>query len=427
MSWKFSFLLIALLSFDQLMAQPDISSMYEEGRYEEVIAQATKSLDQNDTFQALYYLKALSESHLGRTGRAIHTAEQGRVVHASDVRLGRLLARLYLEAGNYPKAEIHYSWLVKLDSLDQTSWLKLAEIAYFRQHYSHARNALERVLHMDSLNMDALVLMGDILQKQHAAEALPYLERVARHYPENQKAAYTLANWYVQEGRPEKAISVCHKILSSDSTNVRFNKLMGYSMYKSGDHFQAVPYFEKAVALGDESAFCFKFLGISRYLSVDMEGAADALRWASDRDSLDAEIHFFLGASLVHTADKTGAMGHMDRALELLEPDGSVVSRIYAEQANLKRLEESYLEAYALYSRAWEADSTNLMALYLRASIQDNSLHNHDHALEDYRFFLEQLDRQPSAVKGDNAIPTIRSIVEDRITTLKEERFFLDR
>jgi len=420
-------LIPVLLCSLPLAAQPDISSLYEMGRYEKVVELVTQTLERNDTSSALYLLKALSESHLGQPVAAIQTAEQGLARHGNEDRLSRLLARLYYEAGYYPDARDRYLLLVGSDSLDKPSWLKLAEIGTFRQEYGPARDALDRVLAMDSLNADALVMKAELLQRLDSPDAVKYLERVGRNYPDNQKAAYSLANLYIRDGHPESAIPVCERILETDTANIRFTRLLGYALYKSGDHFRAARVLEKAASLGDSTAFCHKFMGISKYLNVDMGGAVKALRYAAGRDSLDAETHFFLGASLAQCADKSGAMDHMDRALELLEPDAAVVSRIYAEQGNLKRLQESYMEACSLYSLAWEADSTNLMALYFRASILDNSLHCHDRALEDYRFFIEQLDRQPQAASKDKGIPTIREIVENRIISLEEERFFRDR
>jgi hypothetical protein len=61
------------------------------------------------------------------------------------------------------------------------------------------------------------------------------------------------------------------------------------------------------------------------------------------------------------------------------------------------------------------------------ASILDNSLHRSREALADYQRFIDYLEKLPEAVNRNEQIPTIRSIVEDRIIALKEELFFLDQ
>lgn len=109
-----------------------------------------------------------------------------------------------------------------------------------------------------------------------------------------------------------------------------------------------------------------------------------------------------------------------------MQPDPSIVSRIYSEQGNLKRLEMDYKTAYDLYDNAWKADSSNVISLYFMASILDNSLHLSKKALVDYQRYIDALDRLPEKVKGSSQGVSIRAIVEDRIVTLKEELFFRD-
>ena len=140
---------------------------------------------------------------------------------------------------------------------------------------------------------------------------------------------------------------------------------------------------------------------------------------------MDAEVHFFLGASLATTREKSRAMEHLNTSLKLMQPDPSVVSRIYSEQGNIKRLEMEYEEAYTYYEKAWNIDSTNVMALYLMASILDNSMHKSKEALADYERYIEALDQLPEKEESGQGV-SIRAIVEDRIITLKEELFFRD-
>jgi Tfp pilus assembly protein PilF len=64
--------------------------------------------------------------------------------------------------GDYLKAQETYRHLVKIDSADISSWLKLAEIGNFSQQYDEAHVALQKVLNIDSLNLQGLMLMGEL-------------------------------------------------------------------------------------------------------------------------------------------------------------------------------------------------------------------------------------------------------------------------
>jgi tetratricopeptide (TPR) repeat protein len=424
---RFLFLAIYLLfsSWHVVFAQEELSVLYYSGNYQEVIEASAAQIAGGDTSFNTFYLKALSEAQLGQSPEAIETLELALSLHPRDRRISRMLAGQYFDAGDYPRARDGYNELVAGDSTDVSSWLKLAEMASFRQQYNEAIDALNQVLAIDSMNLGSLMMMGDILNRHNNTGAVIYYKRAYGLYPDNQKAAYALGNWYIQSKEALKAIPICEHMLEIDTTSIRFSKLLAYAYYKIGEPTPAVRFFEYANELGDSTAFAFKFKGISHYLRTDFTAAIGALEYAVEKDTMDAEVHFFLGACLATTTSKKEAMWHLNKSLEIMQPDPSVVSRIYSEQGNIKRLEMKYEEAYELYNNAWEADSTNVISLYFMASILDNSMHKPAEALVDYQRFIDALDRLPEKEEGDQGV-SIRAIVEDRIITLKEEQFFRD-
>ena len=416
-----------LLTSLTLFAQENILDLYYSGNYTRVIEESSGAISQGDTAYNTHYLKALSEIQLGQTAEAINTLEQARELFQDRPGIPRMLAGQYYDAGYYVKAWNSYLKLVEADSTDVSSWMKMADIASFRQHYNQAIHALEVVLYIDSLNLSSLMMMGEILNRHNNSGAIIYYERAYRHYPDNQKAAYALGNLLIQSKKAWETIPICEHILEIDSTSIKFRKLYGYTFYKIGEPHHAVPQFEYANIFGDSTAFTFKFKGISQYLTVDFASAIESLQIAAKKDSMDAEVYFFLGASLATTTMKKEAMDHLNKSLELMEPDPIVTSRIYSEQGNIKRLETKYEEAYSLYNKAWDADSSNLMALYFMASILDNSMHLSEEALVDYQRYIDHVDRLPEKKEKNSQTISIRTIVEDRIIALKEELFFLDQ
>jgi tetratricopeptide (TPR) repeat protein len=414
-----------LISAHASFAQENLTELYYAGNYTEVATRSGELIESGDTAVNTFYLKALSESQLGQTRASILSLEQGMALHPENNRLLRMLAAQYFDAGDYVRSKRCYASLVEEDSTDVSSWLKLADIASFRQHNKEAIDALNQVLWIDSINLAGLMKMGEILNRHNNSGAIIYYRKAYQLYPDNQKAAYALGNLNIQAKESWKTIPICEHMLSIDTTSVKFSKLLGYTYYKMGEPANAVRYFEYTNQLGDSTAFTFKFKGISHYLRVDFKAAITSLELAREKDTLDAEVHFFLGASLATTTMKKEAMYHLDKSLALMQPDPSIVSRIYSEQGNIKRLEMEYEWAYKLYDQAWESDSTNVMALYFMASILDNSMHKSKEALVDYQRYIDALDRQPEKENSNQGV-SVRAIVEDRIVTLKEELFFKD-
>lgn len=399
--------------------------LYYSGDYRNVLEQTGALIESGDTAFSTFYLQVLSEAQLGQTAKAIETLELALASHPDDARLIRMLARQLFDAGYYVKARNVYAKLVQADRLDVGSWLKLAEIASFRQHDDQVIKALNQVLLIDSLNLTGLMKMGDILNKHKHDGAISYYEKAYSLYPDNQQAAFALGNLYIQAQEAWLTVPICEHILSIDTTSIKFSKLLAYAYYKMGEPVDGARYFEYANLLGDSSTFSFKFKGICHYLSLDFDAAIQSLQIAEVKDTLDAEIYFFLGSSMATGKEKEVAMAHLNKSLRLMQPDPKISSRIFSEQGNLKRLEMEYEEAYALYEQAWNTDSSNVMSLYFMASILDNSMHKSREALVDYQHYLDALDRMPEKEETSQGV-SVRAIVEDRIIDLNEELFFLD-
>lgn len=416
--------LFIILAFP-LQAQDRLSEFYYAGDYTRVIEESAGLLDQGDSSLAIFRVKALAEIQLGRTAEAVATLEAAAGTHPDDPGLQRMLAGQYFEAGNFIRAKDTYSELVAQDSSDISSWMKLAEMAAFRQQYPEAIDALNRVLALDTMNLESLMKMGEILDRFNNTGSVVFYRRAWSYYPDNQKAAYAYANELVRQKKSVEAIPVCDSMLSRDSTSIKFLKLKAYAHYKCGEAFPAIICFNSACSQGDSSVFTFKYRGICQFLVSDFSGSISSLELAAVKDSTDAEIRFFLGSSLATTTRKEEAMQHLDRSLKLMQPDPSVVGRIHAEQGNIKRLQSDYDRALEYYEMAWEADSTNPMYLYFQASILDNSMHRSGEALVLYRQYAEQVS-SPDGEKRNGQTVSILTIVMDRIEMLQEELFFRD-
>jgi tetratricopeptide (TPR) repeat protein len=158
-------LLFLLLLLIPVRAQEDLNALYFSGDYERLIHETGAVLDRGDSALEVFSLKARAENQLGRTGDAIQTLEAARALYPEDVSLMRMLAVRYQEAGNMVRAREEYQRIRIRDSLDLSTWLQLARIASFRQDYQVAVHHLQKVLTLDSVNLDGLMLMGESMER----------------------------------------------------------------------------------------------------------------------------------------------------------------------------------------------------------------------------------------------------------------------
>ncbi|MEA3463239.1 MAG: hypothetical protein U9R49_15250, partial [Bacteroidota bacterium] len=206
--------ILTLIPRTALKAQANLMDLYYSGNYQEVIAGSGNLIASGDTAFNTFYLKALSEAQLELVPQAIETLKSALLLYPGDQRLSRMLSGQYYDAGDYVQARKGFQELVAWDSTDVSSWLKLAEMASFRQQFDEAIEALNQVLVIDSMNLGSLMMMGDILNRHNNSGAVIYYERAYRLYPENQKAAYALGNWYIQSKEAWRTIPICQDMLA---------------------------------------------------------------------------------------------------------------------------------------------------------------------------------------------------------------------
>ena len=161
---------LVLSSWLVVFAQEDLSALYYSGNYQEVIEASAAQIAGGDTSFNTFYLKALSEAQLGQSPEAIETLELALSLHPRDRRISRMLAGQYFDAGDYPRARDGYNELVAGDSTDVSSWLKLAEMASFRQQYNEAISCAYTAIELNPDDHYPYNVLGAIYVKQGEAE-----------------------------------------------------------------------------------------------------------------------------------------------------------------------------------------------------------------------------------------------------------------
>jgi predicted Zn-dependent protease len=134
------------------VAQEDLFLLYTAGAFEKVIDQASVEIESGKASGDEYYLKSLAELQLGRPEQSLRTLEMGVASMPGDRRLVRMKAEQHFDLDDYAGAWSQYEILVRSDSSDLASWLKLAEISMNRQHFHRTVLLLDQLLSPDSVN-----------------------------------------------------------------------------------------------------------------------------------------------------------------------------------------------------------------------------------------------------------------------------------
>jgi tetratricopeptide (TPR) repeat protein len=157
---------------------------------------------------------------------AIQYLTQMNVSASSDVNSINTLGYAYFMAEQYKEAQLQYSRVLILDSLNFTANRYSALLS---KHFKNYRSQLfyyQRLLRIQPLNAGLHKLTGDtyIYLKQPDSALIYYAKAYAFH-PTNETIAYTYADNLVDKRLYESADKVTSSFLARDSTNVLIMKL----------------------------------------------------------------------------------------------------------------------------------------------------------------------------------------------------------
>jgi tetratricopeptide (TPR) repeat protein len=115
---------------------------------------------------------------------------------------------VYDQQGEITRAISEYRRALKYDSTSASIYLALAEDYFALKLYEDALSHLYTGLNYDTLNIDILQFLSDLLLRTHQADsAIHYLNRLVTHYPEESQYHHNLATLYLRLNRVDEAIA----------------------------------------------------------------------------------------------------------------------------------------------------------------------------------------------------------------------------
>ena len=138
----------------------------------------------------------------------------------------------------FDKAVTVLEEILKGDKDNSEAWRVLAQIHWNHQNLpDKAYDELIEALRCDPKNIWALILMGNLLSKEHndKEHAKEYYDKVLEYYPDNALAINNLAGTYMQQSEFDKAIPCFKRALALDSKSVNSYYGLGLCYYRTGE------------------------------------------------------------------------------------------------------------------------------------------------------------------------------------------------
>lgn len=246
--------------------------------------------------------------------------------------------------GQYEMAESEFKTALKLDPLNASAWLELANIYDATGRNGRAQPLYRTAMELRNDDWATLNKLGvSYFTKAQYQEAEPYFLEVVQLRPDSAKAYSNLGGLYLKMGRFEDAAVQLQKSISIEQTAAGWSNL-GASYYFAGRYPDAIMPFEKATGLSPaNSALWGNLADAYRWTPSEAAKAPDTYRHALDliRNEIavndrDPQLHAKAATWWAALGEKEKAVAEIAQALSLAPQNATVQFRaaLVYEQAH---------------------------------------------------------------------------------------------
>ena len=289
-------------------------------------------------------------------------------------------------------------------------------LAYSRMNaWQQGIQAGKAVLQMDSIPA-VLSIVGDGFRMlEQPDSALYYYRRSLAYRPGNAGVVSKVVGILIDAKDYDGAIAEADAFLEISPDNTTVAPLKGLAHYRKGDYEGAVQVFQRQEDIVNDIYQIHYSLGQSYWRTKVIYRAEQELQAAWQADSSDVNLAYYIAAVKAenYRPFREEIKPWLDKALEMLEPDPSLMSRIHQQYGlGYYRTTSSWDDAIVHYKEAYRYNPKFISALSTIAYCYE--------AKKDYRQALAWYEKFLAVAKQDSRAYEFAS---QRVAYIKSELF----
>lgn len=210
-------------------------------------------LKQDPTNQAVAQVAVEQLVNMDRTEDALALLNETLQVSPSEG-LYRLRGIIHRAEGKEDEALEDFSKALAMQPKDPVSLLQRAEISLGRGDTQAAKRDLAEAIRVEPRVADSVAAVRVrcyiAVEEGRLADAINDMKLIVQASPEDTFWELQLANLYLQDKRPRKAIELTSNILQRDPENVSALRTRADTLLGLGDHAAAIKDYERAIEIG---------------------------------------------------------------------------------------------------------------------------------------------------------------------------------
>ncbi len=343
---------------------------------------------QSERSQALKearYLKSIF-----KTDEAIERLSAFVTPDSFDEEILSELADCHFQNGDYESAAGTYFLLTSKFPQNILYRVRQMQTFYRMKAFVQSAEAGKAVLRLDTIPAIAALVGDSFNQADMPDSALTYYRLSLSIKPLDESVVSKASRILLSRRDYDGAIAMTNEYLALDPDNFTIAPIKGLAHYSKNEYSHAVDVFERQEKLGNDSYAVHYYLGQSYWHTEVMYRAREELLAAWQIDSSDVNLAYSIAAvnSDSHLPFNKDVKPWLDKAMEMLQPDPAMLSRIHQQYGLAEYVKMNWNEAIAHYKEAYRYNPRFISALSTIAYCYEQKK-DYKAALEWYEKYLK--------------------------------------
>lgn len=343
---------------------------------------------QSERSQALKearYLKSIF-----KTDEAIERLSAFVTPDSFDEEILSELADCHFQNGDYESAAGTYFLLTSKFPQNILYKVRQMQTFYRMKAFAQSAEAGKAVLRLDTIPAIAALVGDSFNQADMPDSALRYYRLSLSIKPLNESVVSKASRILLSRRDYDGAIEMTNEYLALDPDNFTIAPVKGLAHYSKNEYSPAIDVFERQEKLGNDSYAVHYYLGQSYWHTEVMYRAREELLAAWQIDSSDVNLAYSIAAvnSDSYLPFNKDVKPWLDKAMEMLQPDPAMLSRIHQQYGLGEYVKMNWNEAIAHYKEAYRYNPGFISALSTIAYCYEQKK-DYKAALEWYENYLK--------------------------------------
>jgi len=421
--------LLARLSGQSALSDADIAIAGKD--YKEALRICTQLINQGEQNPAIDLRLGIIYSSLLDYPKALEHLIAAEAGGEKNLSSGLLIAGCYESIGAIDSASAKYEEIIYADRSNIFPVISFSKMLITYRMFGDALPWCQ--LLVDSVPDNAVFrknLGGCFLQLAMDPEALKHLGESWRLNNMDISLLPAMTTAWLRARIPESGLPVMREAVMVHPASAVVHKSSANLYFAMERYDSAAIAYQAAFNLGDTSLFITRQLGLCYYAGKKFSEAVPFLLKSYESDTLDFEAAQYLALSLSNSGRQKEAITYFNFAIQMLLPDSSLLSGLYAETGRAAYDINSYDIALKSYNDALKYNPNEIDLVFELARLYDTKK-EYQSAFSYYERYLRHQDKIIKEIaESRNLDPSKINLggryefAKDRIEKIREELFF---